>query len=188
MDQHQRDEIVRLTCEYGGDWGINHTRRLLHLIDIIGEGLQYDEEVVWLAAHLHDWGGYTPWAQPGVDHAIRSKQVAENFLHEKGFPQATIEPVLECIEHHHQAESNVSIESILLRDADALDFLGVVGILRDFAKQPKDLRKAYQTVCQRKERLQKVIYLEKAKEMAVQRTKEMENVLSNFEEETFGCF
>ena len=31
-----RDELARLTEEYGGAWGINHTRRLLSLIDIIG--------------------------------------------------------------------------------------------------------------------------------------------------------
>jgi HD superfamily phosphodiesterase len=73
MDPKDRDEIVRLTEEYGGQWGINHTRRLLQLIAIIGEGLQYDQDVVWLAAHLHDWGAYGPWVQAGVDHAVRLK-------------------------------------------------------------------------------------------------------------------
>jgi hypothetical protein len=33
-----RDELVQLAEEYGGPWGINHTRRLLKLIAIIGEG------------------------------------------------------------------------------------------------------------------------------------------------------
>ncbi|HTX70012.1 MAG TPA: hypothetical protein VMH50_12845 [Thermoleophilia bacterium] len=28
-----RDEIVRLTEQYGGEWGINHTRRLLALVE-----------------------------------------------------------------------------------------------------------------------------------------------------------
>ena len=30
-----RDEIARLTQEYGGDWGMTHTRRLLRLIETI---------------------------------------------------------------------------------------------------------------------------------------------------------
>jgi len=30
-----RDEIVRLTEEYGGQWGINHTRRLMQIVSII---------------------------------------------------------------------------------------------------------------------------------------------------------
>ena len=64
MTDIDRDEITRLTEEYGGQWGINHTRRLLLLISIIGEGLEYNADAIWLAAHLHDWGGYSPWAQP----------------------------------------------------------------------------------------------------------------------------
>ena len=75
-----KDDIIHLTEKYGGPWGINHTRRLLHLVSVIGEGQQYDSDAVWLAAHLHDWGAYAPWAQDGVDHAVRSKQVAETFL------------------------------------------------------------------------------------------------------------
>jgi len=188
MDQDQREEIVRLTTEYGGEWGINHTRRLLRLMEIIGEGLQYDAEVVWLAAHLHDWGGYSAWAQPGIDHALRSKQVAQSFLHEKGYPQSLIAPTLECIELHHQGGSERSIESILLRDADALDFLGVVGVLRDFAKQPKDLRKAYESACHRKDQLVQMIYLERAQKIAAERIQETESILISFERETFGLF
>ncbi len=129
-----RDEIIRLTEEYDGPWGINHTRRLLHLIAVIGEGQSYDSEVVWVSAHLHDWGGYSPWAQAGVDHALRSKQVAETFLAERNYPEDFKARVLECIEFHHSGDPNRSIESILLSDADALDFLGVVGVMRDRQK------------------------------------------------------
>jgi len=188
MDQKERDEIARLTEEYGGQWGINHTRRLLQLIAIIGEDQQYDHDVVWLAAHLHDWGAYGPWVQAGVDHAVRSKQVAETYLREQDFAPELIEPVLECIEQHHQGGANRRIESILLSDADALDFLGVVGVLRDFAKKPKDLRDGYKTVRARMEKLPKVICLAKTREIADQRIQEMESLLSAFEAETFGCF
>ncbi len=49
-----KDESIYLTREYGGEWGLNHTRRLLHLIFILGADQIYAEEAVWLAAHLHD--------------------------------------------------------------------------------------------------------------------------------------
>ena len=42
-----RDELAQLTEEYGGPWGINHTRRLLELISIIGEGQQYNADALW---------------------------------------------------------------------------------------------------------------------------------------------
>lgn len=37
-----KDEIVRLTEAYGGQWGIRHARRLLKLIEVIGEGQSYN--------------------------------------------------------------------------------------------------------------------------------------------------
>ena len=93
----EHHEIARLTEEYGGAWGINHTRRLLHLIEIIGAGQSYDAEVVWLAAHLHDWGAYAPWAQPGVDHVVRSLEVAREYLAEHACPADLAAAVLGCI-------------------------------------------------------------------------------------------
>ncbi|MBI4766712.1 MAG: HD domain-containing protein [Deltaproteobacteria bacterium] len=188
MSEIDKDEIVRLTEEYGGQWGINHTRRLLELISVIGKDRQYNAEVIWVAAHLHDWGGYPKWMQAGVDHALRSRQVAEGFLVERSFAPELLTPTLECIEYHHGSDPTRRIETILLSDADALDFLGVVGVLRDFSKKPSDLRKAYEVVQNRKEKLRQSICLETSKTIAVQRLEKMERLLEAFEEETFGYF
>ena len=183
-----RDELIRLTTEYGGAWGINHAQRLLHLIGVIGAGQAYDPEIVWVAAHLHDWGGYSPWAQAGVDHALRSKQVAEPFLTERNYPADFKARVLECIEFHHSGDPNRSTESILLSDADALDFLGVVGIMRDCAKSPKDLRGAVETIRKRRGKLANMLHLDRSKTMAAKRIKEMDEALAAFEEETAGWY
>jgi uncharacterized protein len=187
MDIDQ-SEIVRLTEEYGGQWGINHTRRLLHLISIIGEGQMYNAEAVWLAAHLHDWGAYAQWAQKDVDHALRSRQLADTFLIERACPQALKQVVLECIELHHVGGDNRSLESILLRDADVLDFLGIVGVLRDFSKNARDLRAAFDVAKRRRDKLPGLLSLDKAKEMAAVRVKQMDELLKRFDEDSFGCF
>ena len=188
MTRIDKDEIVRLTEEYGGEWAINHTRRLLDLISLIGEGQYYNADAVWLAAHLHDWGGYAKWAQPGVNHAVRSREVAETFLTEKGYPEDLIELVLECIEHHHSGDPDRSIEAILLSDADALDFLGVVGILRDFSKNPRDLKKGYEAAKKRREKIPQMLCLGKSKKIAAKRIGEMDQVLASFEADSFGYF
>ena len=188
MDPIDHEEIARLTEEYGGEWGINHTRRLLQLISIIGEGIEYNRETVWLAAHLHDWGAYSRWAQAGVDHAMRSRQVAQEYLTVRQAPKDLIEPILECIEYHHRGDPGRRIESILLSDADALDFLGSVGILRDFAKKPKDLRGAFETIKGRREKLPHMLSLEKSREIAARRIENMDFILDAFMEETFGHF
>jgi uncharacterized protein len=183
-----KGEIVRLTEEYGGQWGINHVQRLLRLIAIIGEGMEYDSDTVWLAAHLHDWGAYPQWAQEGVPHDLRSKQVAQAFLAERGYPGHLAERVLECVEFHHSGDPNRRIESILLSDADALDFLGVVGVLRDFSKKPRELRKAYETAQERRVKVPKRILLDKSKEIATRRIQQMEDLFAAFEENSFGYF
>ena len=96
--------------------------------------------------------------------------------------------ILESIELHHTAGSDRSIESVLLRDADALDFLGVVGICRDFSKNPLDLRKALQAARQRQEKLPAMLSLEKARAIANERVEEMDRFLSKFEEDSFGLY
>jgi uncharacterized protein len=183
-----REDIIRLTEQYGGQWGLNHARRLLHVISMIGEGETYDSDVVWLSAYLHDWGAYVPWAQDGVDHALRSRQVAETFLVERKYPEEFKARVLECIEFHHSGNPNRSIESILLSDADGLDFLGVVGVLRDFAKNPKEMKKAFELSKKRREKIPNQLLLPKSKVIAAKRIDEMDTLLSTFEEETQGCF
>jgi uncharacterized protein len=188
MTTIDNEEIARLTEQYGGEWGINHTRRLLNLVSIIGEGLEYNQEAVWLATHLHDWGAYAPWAQKDIDHVLRSVQVVESFLSERNCPEKLKSLILECIELHHSGGSERSLESILLRDADILDFLGIVGIMRDVSKNPRNLRKARQEIQKRRDNLPALLCLEKAKQIATERVREMDLLLSQFEVESFGCY
>jgi len=183
-----RDELVHLTEEYGGPWGINHTRRLLQLISIIGEGQAYNTDALWVAAHLHDWGAYGKWAQPGVDHALRSRQVAESFLAERNYPPDEAKLILDCIESHHADNSACCLEVQLLSDADALDFLGVVGVLRDFSKTTKDLRQAYDISRKRRAKLPDLLCLAKSKEIAAQRLTDMDDLFAKFEADSFGYF
>jgi len=183
-----RAEIARLTEEYGGAWGLNHTRRLLKLVAEIAQGLTYNSGAVWIAGHLHDWGAYAPWAQKGVDHVVRSGQVAEEFLTERACPQDLKALVLECIALHHTAGSDRSLEATLLRDADALDFLGVVGVLRDFSKNPRDMRAAYEQIKKRREKVPGILHLDRAKAMGAERVMQMDDLVKEFEAESFGFF
>jgi HD superfamily phosphodiesterase len=183
-----KEEIMQLTEAYGGVWGIKHTERLLDLISIIGKNQEYDREIVWLSAYLHDWGGYAKWRKEGVDHAVRSKKVAEKYLTESGYDQEKLNKVLECIELRHSPEKGDSIEAHLISDADALDFLGCVGILRMFSMKPRDLRAAYETAKKRREQLPEKLVLERSREIALERLKKMDKLLTWFEQETSNYF
>ena len=84
--------------------------------------------------------------------------------------------------------SSSTDEAILLSDADMLDFLGVVGVLRHFSKNPRDLRKGYEATKRRREKLPQMLCLDRSKEIAAKRIMEMDEVLAGFENDSFGYF
>jgi HD superfamily phosphodiesterase len=73
-------DVMEITCAEGDPWKLSHVRRVLHLIGLIGEGLVYDKTAVSIATCLHDWGAYPRFQQAGVEHALRSRQVAETMI------------------------------------------------------------------------------------------------------------
>jgi uncharacterized protein len=188
MIELNKEEVSRLTREYAGDFGFNHTHRLLKLIEIIGEDQSYDADVIWMAAHLHDWGAYKPWSREGIDHAVRSGEVAGEYLLEEGYPEDWIEKVKVCIVTHHQADCQRPIEAILLSDADVLDFLGALGILREFSRKSRVMREAYETSIKRMQNLPDHLCLEKSRAIASQRIAEMESFYQLFRAESFGFY
>jgi uncharacterized protein len=113
-------------------WGWRHSERnyLLAMSLAEAEGLSVDADVLFAAAFLHDWGGIAPFAVAGVDHAVRSVELAEPFLAEAGFPMEKFPAVRAAILGHMYDKEPVGPEAIVIHDADALDFLGALGSAR----------------------------------------------------------
>jgi uncharacterized protein len=118
-------------------WGYSHCLRVYALAEELAaaEGVEHDPEILLLAALLHDVGLYKAYnMREGVDHARRSVGVAERTLRYAEYPPQATRVVLEAIEHHPPgAPRGISIESALLKDAVALDYLGAIGLARVFA-------------------------------------------------------
>ncbi len=190
MNQFLITDIESLTLEYGENWALAHAHRLLKLIEQIGAGLEYDRQALAWAVYLHDWGAYPKYARPGVEHALRSKQVAEAeilpFAADLS-PQAK-ETILEAIDRHDYRDTRPvrSNEALLLREADYLDFLGAVGIARGFASAVKDLPKSIKVILTRKECVQNRFTIPAAQAMAAERLKRMEAFMQALEEHSFG--
>ena len=114
-------------------WGWRHCERDFLLARQIAreEGLAIDEDVLFAAAFLHDAGAIPPFAKDGVDHAVRSAELAEPFLRQARFPMAKFPAVKAAIlGHMFDKEAGSGAEAQVLHDADALDFLGATGIAR----------------------------------------------------------
>ena len=196
FDVIDRSAIERLTYEYGGEWEVNHARRLVQTISVIGKGLAHNQEVVWIAAHLHDWGSCPKWAKEGVSHSIKSKTLAERYLQKARYPTDRMALVLEAIEFHHGGSEGRSTEAVLLSDADAIDALGVIGVLREFAMLPCEyrggysfptvlgLQDAYERAQMRKENSFCMLRLESSRRLARQRIKDMDPLFAQLEKGT----
>jgi hypothetical protein len=86
-----------------------------------------------LAGYMHDWGAFPKYIQKDVEHAVRSRQVVESAI----LPYLNLttdqkETLLETIELHDYRDMRPtkSNEALLLRDADMLEFLGMMGVAR----------------------------------------------------------
>lgn len=123
-----------------------HQPRLYALTRQVGEGQDYDDDVVYAAAWLHDLGVFVghrpedPAALACWDHVRYVVDRAPRLLEEAGFPGEKLQAVLEAIRNHQPHDDPTTMEGVILRDADILEQLGAIGIMRQFAKVGRDSR------------------------------------------------
>ena len=115
-------------------WGFRHAERNYALAAELAaaEGLILDDDVLFAAAYLHDWGGLEPFEVDGTPHQVRSVELAEPFLREAGFPMEKWPAVRDAILGHVPNGQPTTPEGIVLHDADLLDFMGAEGVARFF--------------------------------------------------------
>lgn len=182
-------EIEQITVDEGERWGYPHVRRVLALAQQIDDGLAYDADVFAYAVYLHDWGAFPRWRQAGVDHALRSRQVAEQEI----LPFTALSPtqaaeVLEAIERHDFRDLRLvtSTLALLLREADWLDMLGAIGVARELAWGPNDLPAVMERIRMRRRIIPPRLTLPAAQVLAMPRVSEMDRWLGQLEAEGLG--
>ena len=173
-------------------WGHEHYERdyLLCLKMAEMDSLEIDRDVLFAATFLHDLGVFSPYSVEGKRHEEASAIHAPDKLEAWGFPMEKIEAVKTTILSHHKSVEDLPDlpEAWLLRDADFLDFRGIIGVARliavtennafmlnaknaieSFMKATPDECKTYA-----------------AKSMINERVKEMKDFFAILETESFG--
>jgi len=170
--------------------GIKHCYRVYYQAKELAQPLSLDDEILYAAAMLHDIGKYPEYALPNVDHALRSKGVACNVLQKLEFPQHKLPKVLDAIEHHmYYSEPGRSDEAVYLRDANILDNLGNIGLLRFFSLIGQDelLPNAEETLERARifaEALPNKVFTKNGRRIAVKRREEMLRFLAGLKKQT----
>lgn len=183
------DEIVQMTQRVGEDWAVTHARRLIELVKQISVEIPYDYHVMELATYMHDWGAFPNYTQKGVEHAIRSRQVVEaEIVPHLDLTSTQKDILLETLELHDYRDMRPtkSNEALLLREADMLEFLGMIGMARDFARGPRNVETCYKRILSRRDDIQGRFTIPRAQEFAQVRFERMEQCLRWLEEESFG--
>ena len=174
-------------------WGYTHCLRVHALARDLAEAeqLDYDAEILRLAALLHDIGLYKAYAlREGADHARRSVSVAARLLRDGDFPPQATSVVLDAIRHHPPGvPPGRHRETTLLKDAVALDYLGAVGLSRVFAMvglegDVPDLAAAAQHALSLRHSIPDLLYFDAARSVARKRVLEMDDFFAHLEDAT----
>jgi uncharacterized protein len=177
---------------------LGHQPRLYALTQLIGQGLAYDDDVVYAAAWLHDLGvfiGHRPEDPVELarwDNVAYAMKQAPAALLQSGFPTTKVAQVLEAIRTHQPHLSPSAMEGTILRDADILEQLGAIGILRVAAKIGRDTR--YSTLTDAATTLRKALaelpgklHLDAAKALARPRVALLQGFLKELDQEAHGA-
>jgi len=115
-------------------WGLSHSARDYALAKELAAADQVavDDDVLYAAAYLHDVAAFAPFRKSGVDHQDEAARIVESMLAGTGFPMSKIEAVQGAIRTHMFGRDPVGPEAIYIHDADALDWLGAIGVARAF--------------------------------------------------------
>ncbi len=115
-------------------WGYSHSVRDYRLARELAaaDHVKLDDDVMYAAAYLHDMAAFEPWEKTGVDHADQAATLVDTILKNTGFPMKKIDAVRGAIRTHMFDRNPVGPEALYLHDADALDWLGAIGVARIF--------------------------------------------------------
>jgi HD superfamily phosphodiesterase len=118
-------------------WGYSHSVRDYTLAKALAEAdhATVDDDVLFAAAYLHDMAAFAPWdrEKEGIDHADEGARVVDTVLKGTGFPSTKLDAVRSAIRTHMFDRTPVGPEALYLHDADALDWLGAIGVARVMA-------------------------------------------------------
>ncbi len=140
--------VARIRVEAQPPEKFSHQARLYALCREIADAQPepVNDEILFAAAWAHDLGvflGHRPSEPEALKHWKSTAYTvahAGSMLLQCGFPAGKVDAVIECIRTHEAAGEPSTLEGVILRDADLLEQLGAVAVMRTTAKIAQDTR------------------------------------------------
>ena len=175
----------------------SHQPRLYHLATHLAGGRPFDDDVLFAAAWMHDLGvfiGHRPEEPDALakwDHIAYAISKTPDLLRKFGFPNEKIPAALQAIRTHIPSAKPTSFEGVLLRDADILEQLGAVAVLRTVSKIGRDTRfvrfaDALRVLRNNAAQFPKKLQLDSSRRLAEPRLKTLQAFLDAVEAEVRG--
>jgi uncharacterized protein len=117
-------------------WGYSHSERDYALARSLAasDHVALDDDILFAAAYLHDIAAFPPWGgDEPPDHSDVGADVVGKILMGTGFPMSKLDAVRAAIRTHMYYRDPIAPEAVYLHDADALDWLGAIGVARIIA-------------------------------------------------------
>jgi hypothetical protein len=129
-----RNKVTAFAAEHFKNpaWGFSHSQRDYRLARSLAasDHVALDDDVLFAAAYLHDMGAFDPWANEKQEHGDISAGKIDLVLADSDFPKAKLDAVRAACRTHMFNFTPVGPEARYLHDADALDWMGAIGIAR----------------------------------------------------------
>jgi uncharacterized protein len=132
-----RETVRKFAAEHFKNpaWGYSHCVRDYALARQLAasDHARIDDDILFAAAYLHDMAAFKPWEDEKLDHSDVGARTIDVVLNGTDFPTSKLDAVRAAIRTHMYYRDPVGPEATYLHDADALDWLGAIGIERIIA-------------------------------------------------------
>lgn len=192
MDEQTRAiwQYVQEVFPEPGSHGLDHTRRVARLCELIGAEEHADMAVLLPAALLHDIGRPAE-KERNIPHEEEGARMAGQFLMSIRYSGDRIPQICRAIRTHRyrSTEKPGTPEARILSDADKLDAMGAVGIARTFIRAGEHRGGIPDAVLHMHDKLLKLrglMYTKTGKRLAEERHRYLCSFLEELDRETAG--
>lgn len=159
-----------------------HTQSMIPIGQELAQQMGVDKEVVYYAIVFHD----VAKDQNPDNHAFVGARICENFLQARRLNSEFISLVAHCVEVHAwawgESSSPATDEARIVFDADMIQQLGQLGVLKHLAFKYGNLSSLHARITRTKEDLGRAadsVLTSAGRKMAATRKKEVDHILSD---------